>query len=980
MHCLVASIPMKYRIVFLFPFFLFQTLCAQQQPLDDAVASFFRQYAVEGYHPHDPMRMDSLKVDAELHELSIYANEPFCSQPFTPQGVRRIYAGLQRALPAPYNTYHIQVYNKKGFLIEDLIPNILRDDNQDADRLWRSVDYTGLPWVRNTSLPYQVTEGLQNRHLFVWPSHGRYFKNGGWRWQRPYLYGTTEDLFTQSFVFPYLIPMLEKAGAVVATPRERDTQTQEAVVDNDFPERQGSYLETFAEDARWTSSPDSAGFGMPATLLNDSIFPFRQGTWRMVPALARKSRLASATWQPRIPRAGKYAVYVSYASRPNSVPDARYTVYHKGGRTHVQVNQQMGGGTWVYLGTFDFDEGSSPRGRVVLTNQSNYRGVVTADAVRFGGGVGQTERGLAGTSGLPRFLEAARYYAQWAGIPDTLFNTEQGTNDYADDLRVRSNMLNYLSGGSVYVPDWKGCRVPFELSLALHSDAGVSTDRSVYGSLGISTTQDGDGNTHYASGLSRQASSDFARLLLTGLSADLSRNFQTGWTQREHWDRNYAETRMPGVPSAILEMLSHQNFTDMHYGHDPNFKFALARSVYKTILRFVNYSHGQKKFSVQPLPPRCFAAELSDDGTSVKLSWKQTVDSLCDNARPTGYVVYTQTDGEGFDNGLAVGNHESYEMPVMPDKIYAFRVTAVNAGGESFPSETLAVRQASGSNRRVLIVNGFDRLSGPATVNTPDSLGFDFSLDMGVPYISTTALAGKQVEFNPLAPHVDGPGGLGYSGREWMGREIAGNTFDYPLCHGKAMAAGGGYSFCSVSCEAFEQNKLKIGDYAVIDYIAGLQADKPYNLLPYKTFPSAVRQKLTDYLRHGGALLVSGSYIGSDNQRRAEERKFLEEVLKCRYDGSAYTDSTDYVNGLNLQFLISRQPNAKQYAVQAPDALQPTHPNAFCAFAYGGGQGAGVAYRGSDYRVITMGFPFESITDETVRGKAMGAMLKFLVE
>ena len=113
MHCLVASIPMKYRIVFLFPFFLFQTLCAQQQPLDDAVASFFRQYAVEGYHPHDPMRMDSLKVDADLHELSIYANEPFCSQPFTPQGVRRIYAGLQRALPAPYNTYHIQVYNKK---------------------------------------------------------------------------------------------------------------------------------------------------------------------------------------------------------------------------------------------------------------------------------------------------------------------------------------------------------------------------------------------------------------------------------------------------------------------------------------------------------------------------------------------------------------------------------------------------------------------------------------------------------------------------------------------------------------------------------------------------------------------------------------------------------------------------------------------------------------------------------------------------
>ena len=289
---------MKHRILFLLCFFLFQILRAQQEPLNEAVKDFFRQYTVEGYHPHDPMRMDSLRADAELHELRIYANEPFCSQPFTPQSVRRVYAVLQRTLPAPYNTYHIQVYNKKGLLIEDLIPNILREENPDANRLWRGVNYTGLPWVRNTSLPYQVTEGLQNRHLFIWPSHGRYYKNGGWQWQRPYLYGTTEDLFTQSFVFPYLIPMLEKAGAVVATPRERDIQIHEAVVDNDTPDRQGLYVEATSDDARWSSSPDSAGFAMPQALLNDSTFPFLSGTWRMVPALQRKTRLASATWTP----------------------------------------------------------------------------------------------------------------------------------------------------------------------------------------------------------------------------------------------------------------------------------------------------------------------------------------------------------------------------------------------------------------------------------------------------------------------------------------------------------------------------------------------------------------------------------------------------------------------------------------------------------------------------------------------------------
>ena len=38
------------------------------------------------------------------------------------------------------------------------------------------------------------------------------------------------------------------------------------------------------------------------------------------------------------------------------------------------------------------------------------------------------------------------------------------------------------------------------------------------------------------------------------------------------------------MPSAILETLSHQNFEDMRYGHDPNFKFTLGRAIYKAVL------------------------------------------------------------------------------------------------------------------------------------------------------------------------------------------------------------------------------------------------------------------------------------------------------------------------------------------------------------------------------------------------------------
>ena len=88
-------------------------------------------------------------------------------------------------------------------------------------------------------------------------------------------------------------------------------------------------------------------------------------------------------------------------------------------------------------------------------------------------------------------------------------------------------------------------------------------DNSIYGTLGICTTVDDEKNTTYPSGLSRQASSDFIGMTMTNVTDDLSRLFNIPWTRRELWDRNYGESRTPNVPSAILEMLSHQNFADM---------------------------------------------------------------------------------------------------------------------------------------------------------------------------------------------------------------------------------------------------------------------------------------------------------------------------------------------------------------------------------------------------------------------------------
>lgn len=960
---------------------LAQTAGQNKRMLSEAIGKYFSRYTLPGYTPAKPMKADSFRIDEKARTLRIHTNEAFYSQPFTPESVERIRQDLGRALPQPYNTWHLLLMGKDSLTLADHIPNIYRQENEDRSRLWGNTEHKGHPWVRSLSRPFDIRHGLDGRHLMVWASHGRFYKNdrNRWEWQRPHLFCTTEDLFTQSFVYPFLYPMLENAGAIVCSPRERDAQPHEAITDNDNASGEmGTYEEYTPEDFSWQTAPEPA-FAYPGKTLSDTIQPFRLGSARMISTTHRRNRLATATWTPDIPKSGRYAVYVSYVSRPNSVNDARYTVYHKGGRTQLSVNQQMGGGTWVYLGTYEFDAGSRKNGRVVLTNRSDYRGVVTADAVRFGGGMAQSPRGTAGTSGLPRTFEAARYYTQWAGLPDTLFSTSDGKNDYGDDIRCRSHMLNYLAGGSVFLPGQTGLGVPIEACLAIHSDAGIRKDGSVYGTLGICTTTDGSGNRHYVSGLSRKASSDLANILLTNVTNDLTSSFDVSWTRREVWDRNYGETRMPGVPAAILEMLSHQHYTDMKYGHDPNFKFVMARSIYKSLLRFVNHEHGIKHYAVQPLPVHAFAALLTRNGQAVQLTWQPTIDSLESSATPTGYVVYHRVGDGGFDNGTVVENKTDITLAITPGIRHDFKITAINQGGESFPSPILSVYCAPGEPKgEVLVVDGFERLSGPARIETADSLGFDLDSDIGVAYMSTRCWAGRQIGFSPQQAGREGVGSLGYCGNELTGKTIAGNTFDGAVVHGEAIISATGYSYSSCTKQALTKGDISMTGYSAVDYVAGLERDAPHNLLPYKSFSPHIQQLLTQYLQGGGRLMVSGAYIGSD-MTSPTDSAFTTNVLKYRSAGTVATES-DTLQGLNRTFCIYRTPCEEHYAAQHPDIIVPADETAFSAFAYANGMSAGTAYRGEQYRVLAMGFPFECIRNVTMRNEAMEAILRFLCE
>ncbi len=931
---------------------------------------YFSGYQTSYTTAADRCRIEAVKVDDSARTAEIYLNEHFAGQSFSKDKAEGIYRDVKRLLPEPYDSYTIIIYGN-GIPVEDLVTDMSGASSK-VRKVWGQALYRGAPWVERMQRPYPVTKGMQRRHLSVWASHGRYYRNGRkeWAWQRPYLYCTTEDLFTQTLVIPYLIPMLENAGAYVFTPRERDWQTNEVIVDNDTRDSDGTYSEHENRQA-WENG--GTGFARLKRTYLDGENPFADGTFRNARTVTRESQASEIRWTPDIPESGRYAVYVSYATLPGSVSDARYVVCHQGVSTDFKVNQQMGGGTWTYLGTFDFDKGRPRSNYVSLSNLSDYRGTVTADAVRFGGGMGNIARGNSlqeAVSGLPRYLEGARYCAQWSGMPYSVYSSKNGTNDYGDDINVRSYMTNYLAGGSSYCPADSGLHVPIEMAIALHSDAGTAPDSTFVGTLGIYTTGSDEGT--FAAGMSRLASRELCDAVMTQVDEDLTRLYGQ-WKRRQMFDRNYSETREPQVPAMILEMLSHQNFRDMALGHDPAFKFNLARAIYKGVLKYTSYQH-EADYVVQPLPVTCFQTRLNPDEKEMTLTWTPVQDALEPSAAPKGYVVYVKRGEDGYGNGILV-NEPRFSFRAEENVVYSFKVAAVNDGGESFPSEELSAMIARNASAKVLIIDGFQRVAGPQVVLTDSTRGFDLSADPGVPYMRSPGLCGRQIVFdtsrNPKSA-------WGTSGNELEGEMMAGNTFDHSRVHGEAIAACGGYSFASVSRAAAEAQSVDLNEYDIVDLILGLQKDDGYSTRRYPSLTPALCDALREFARMRGGLLVSGAYVARD-QRQRENADFLRNTLKVDAYAPVTLDTRSRAAGMNTTLHLYAEPGPRHYAATHADCLIPL-PEAFSILLYTPANcSAAVAYRGKDYRAVTLGFPFECIRYAADRDKVMGAFLSFLL-
>jgi hypothetical protein len=956
----------------------------------------------------------------------------FGDLPFRPENVHQFYAEYRDLLGRKFKKSKLSI-RTDGQEISELIPNFYRDNTIPADKSRLAIPKErAAQIVRNPFRNGIYAHGLDNRNIALWQSHGWYYENtlDRWEWQRARDFLTVEDIWTFSFVVPYLTPMLENAGATVWLPRERDLGSHEVIVD---AERSSGHSEYLEEGNKWQNSVQP-GFELKYPFLFDGENPFQFGHAKTT--IARAQADSKIKYLPDFPETREYAVYVSYSSDNQSVSDAGYTVTHAGGKSLLKVNQTIGGGTWVYLGTFKFEKGKNPeKGMIELTNASSETGkIVSADAVRFGGGMGNIVRGkneqlknlydlrekegwkidsavwIPFASQRPRYQEAARYFLQYAGFPDSLVyslnrtkidysargseaalfaNRENGKEDYKDDYMSRGEWVNYLMGapnGPTKAPNAKGMGIPMDMSLGFHTDAGTTKDSSIIGTLVIYDTSF-DKET-FPNGQSKWASRDLADLVQTQVVNDLRLLHKSDWTRRGMWNKRYFEAARPKVPALLTELLSHQNFADMYLAQDPRFKFDVCRAFYKGILKFLSSQNGFQ-YVVQPLPVDHFG--MTFEGNDLLLSWAPVNDPIEPTATPKSYRIYKRIEEGGFDEGFEVKDSRVLIKDLKPGTIYSFKVTAINDGGESFPSEILACSLPANNSKPVLIVNGFDRICAPAGFDRGKEAGFLMSEDEGVSYIQNMAYIGEQYDFDRNSPWLDDDAsGFGSSHADQETKVVPGNSFDYALVHGKSFKKNG-LGFISMSAKSFVSQNINPASYSLVDLIFGEEKTTSRLIgFPGKDFTIFTPQMRVAIAKisqtEGAKIMVSGAYVGSDLSLCGDTlaKRFASDVLH-------YSFRTNHASKSGLIYTVNglKKSNSEQYhyvngwhpsiyKVESPDAIEPVGKEASVLFRYfGDNKSAGIWYKGK-YQTVVLGIPIETIATDGERDALFNQLLNLM--
>ena len=732
--------------------------------------------------------------------------------------------------------------------------------------------------------PGETIGGLSGKAVYLSQCHGwiYYSSLGRFSTQRGNLHDTVEDFHNPEGMNQYLIQYLENTGASVFTVKERDLNTNMAISDNDGAgySESGSGFQNgglgFKDMSPWTYGEN----------------PFESGTTRRFSA---NSGLV-ATWIPEVPEDGYYAVYVSWDSDTTNDPSAHYRLTHKGAVIDRYFDQRVHGVTWQYAEYLWLEEGVDSLTIELIADSTASGTYLNADAVRIGGGFSDVER-YGETAERPRWEEGAILHTQFNGAPPSVYDPYSDGNGSDPSARSRWAAWEHPAGEDAVYLSW-------------HSNAGGGTGT----------------DTFYDESNPVAGSADLAHFVQDELIDTIRDQHDSSWSDRGVRTANFAEVNSSynsEMPSILVELGFHDSSYDTSFLLEPKFRENASRAMARGIVKYFADRDGVEPI-FQPEPPRSFSVIPIESGA--ELHWENGAVGAPFGDLPTSYRVYQSNDGRSWDNGAAVFD-KFLEVPLSGGQTKYFRVAAINDGGSSFSSETLAYKQPNGLKNPILIVSAHDRLQSTSLFwADADSLG---------------------------------------SVRRMNLRRI--NAFDSIIAAAEAVSAAG-YPFASISDEELPNTDLST--FSVVIWMSGEESTLD------ETFNSSDQEILRSFVDDGGRLIVSGAEIfwDLDYQGSAEDKSFAEEVLGSLLDSddaeSYLANGEGILDGIPMNFSFDE---GAPYNVEWPDTLDSVHA---VVARYDSGAVAGI-HTGS---AVVFGFPLDLIIDLDSRTQLFSILLDDLLD
>lgn len=212
-------------------------------------------------------------------------------------------------------------------------------------------------------------------------------------------------------------------------------------------------------------------------------------------------------------------------------------------------------------------------------------------------------------------------------------------------------------------------------------------------------------------------------------------------------------------------------------------------------------------------------------------------------------------------------------------------------------------------------------------------------------------------------------------------RASAGNTYDFIRQHGGSSYTNGHY-FSSATNEAVQDGLVSLASYKAIDWILGEESTAN------ETFNNSEQTLVSNYLKQGGKLLVTGSEIAwdLDYSGSASDKAFINNYLKSAYSEDAPNNqAATWYKTVNVSTgSIFSLPdtitfdNGTQgtYNVDYPDVLSPINGGiSTLRYTNSMTNSSAVYYSGvfpsgtSSGKIVCFGFPLETITNISKRNQ-----------